>query len=508
MSTRLADQVLVSIAARVLYLATRLVLPPVILSQVSLAEYGLWASAFILVAYIGMSAFGIGNVYIRYIAEWHCHGNTDAINRLLSTGLLLSSLIGIVAFIGVLALLPQLLTWLAVPETLQHAASWVFLGVVGVFLFDLSLGSLLHVLGALQQFKEEALIWIAAFLLESALIIVLLFAGYGLQGLVIAFAIRYACSTALAWWRLHHHLPGLRLSPRLIDRSLLPLFWHFGGIVQLSGMLGMVLGSIEKVLAGFLLGPAATALFELGQKFPVMLVSIPSAINAAAFPATTQLLATEGMAAARALYLANLRYVGCLCSFICAFLSAFALPALTAWLGARSEMPVLCWLLSLFCLPYQLMAMTGPASSYFRAISQPARELVYPLSQIALLVALLPLMFYWQGITVHSIAMAVAASMCLSALIYLAYAHAQLGISLQLSLQHIALPVALPYVLAAVLASTLPPMSDNTRLQALLSLFEGGVLYGAGLSGLAVLLATKEEKSWLSNGWLRLRASR
>lgn len=504
MST-LANQVAVSVGSRVVYLATRLILPPVILAHLSLAEYGLWASAFILVAYVGMSAFGIGNVLIRYTAQWHVQGNLPAISRLLSTGLILSAGLSLLALLLLWLGLPTLLGWLAVSEALAAQAQLVFLGVVAAFLLDMSIGSLLHVLGALQHYREEALIWMCAFLLESVLIIAFLLAGWGLAGLVLAFALRNALSAALACWRLHQHLPQLQLRLRHFDRSLLPLFWRFGGVVQLSGMLGMMLGSIEKVLAGSLIGPAATALFELGQKFPVMLVSIPSAINAAAFPATTHALETEGMLAARRLYLANLRYVSMLCSVICAFLACFATPVLTAWLGARPEMPELVMLLSLFCLPYQLLAMTGPASAFFRAAGTPARELVFPLLQIALLLVLLPLLLGTQGKTVYAIAVAVAAAMCVSALLYLQYAHRQLGIAGKTTWQGCGITTLGPWLLAGLLASAWPESHYVGRSSALFDLLLAGAAYAAGLLLLARFSLQKEEKSWLSHGWLRLR---
>ena len=43
---------------------SRVGLPPIILSYVSLEEYGIWATCFIVISYLGMSTFGIANVYI------------------------------------------------------------------------------------------------------------------------------------------------------------------------------------------------------------------------------------------------------------------------------------------------------------------------------------------------------------------------------------------------------------------------------------------------------------
>ena len=80
--------VMSSITSKTLYLATRFFLPPVVLAYISLEEYGIWAVCFILIGYLGISAFGVSNVYVRYVAEYYSNGRIDKINRLLSTGMI------------------------------------------------------------------------------------------------------------------------------------------------------------------------------------------------------------------------------------------------------------------------------------------------------------------------------------------------------------------------------------------------------------------------------------
>jgi len=90
---RLSQNAVVQLAAKLLYMLSRVGLPPIILGYVSLIilgyvsleEYGIWATCFIVISYLGMSTFGIANVYIRYTAEYHARHDTEAINRLLTT---------------------------------------------------------------------------------------------------------------------------------------------------------------------------------------------------------------------------------------------------------------------------------------------------------------------------------------------------------------------------------------------------------------------------------------
>ena len=49
---RLSQNAVVQLAAKLLYMLSRVGLPPIILSYVSLEEYGLWATCFIVISYL------------------------------------------------------------------------------------------------------------------------------------------------------------------------------------------------------------------------------------------------------------------------------------------------------------------------------------------------------------------------------------------------------------------------------------------------------------------------
>ena len=64
-------------------------------------------------------------------------------------------------------------------------------------------------------------------------------------------------------------------SPSFDRRVVLGSSRDTAAVVQVSGLLGMVLRSIEKVIAGTFIGVDTTALFDLGEKFPMMGTQIP-----------------------------------------------------------------------------------------------------------------------------------------------------------------------------------------------------------------------------------------
>jgi len=496
---RLSRNVLSSIGAKVLYLASRVMLPPVILAYVTLEEYGLWSLTFVLIAYMGMGAFGVSNVYIRYVAAYSTSGEEHRISDLLSTGLTLVSGFGLICLVAVWFGLPGLLALMSVPEAIMDTAFWLIFGTVVVFMLELSIGAFAYVLTGLQHIVLQNRIWVTSFLLETVLVITFLVAGVGIMGLLYAFALRYLFSISANVRACFRALPGLRLSVFRFNREHVGLFLRFGGVVQLSGLLGMILRSIEKVIAGAFLNISAMGLFDAAQKFPIMSTSIPSSMNAAFLPAATQMHAEGRHADFVDLYLMSARQINLLTGLMMGFMAAFASPLITAWLGPKPEFALAPFILACFTLPFQLNVLTGPASTVFRAQGTPARELLYPLSQFVLVAGFIGIGFIVFGVNVIVITVAVALAMILCALIYLSFTTHSLGIAQRRFLGEALLPGLWPYLVGLILHVALQSWVSahaDGRLGSAIVLFVSGSLYclACGLVGWLAILRPAEQQ--------------
>ena len=471
-----------SIGAKLLYLVTRFFLPPIILAYISMEEYGIWAMCFILIGYLGMSAFGVSNVYIRYVAQYHARGEEQRIGDLLSTGVTLVSLIGVVA-LGLLWVgLPTLIEALSVSAELQGTAFVLIFGSAAIFVLELSWGAFAYVLTGLQRIVQQNQVWVGTFLLETLLVVVFLVAGFGVYGLLYAFAIRYLVAISVNVRLCFRNLPGLRLSLRRFNRADLALFYRYGGIVQLSGFLGMFLRSIEKLIAGLFINVQATGLFDVAQKFPVMATSIPSSMNAVFLPATSYMHTQERRGELLALYLKGARYINLVTGFMMGFMAAFAAPLMLAWLGPNPELALAPLILACFTLPFQLNVLTGPASNIYRGMGIPARELIYPLSQLALVIILVGAGFLVFGIDVVVITVAVALAMILSALIYMAYTNRFLELDQGRFIRAALVPGLWPYLTGFALYLLASPWIDavgDDRWGSVLLVLVAGVAYCA-----------------------------
>lgn len=483
--------------ANAFYLASRLLLPPLVLSHLSLAEYGLWSACFILIMYIGLTDVGFSNVYVRFVARYHAHGDTAAINRLLSTGVITLSLMAVCVLAGLWLALPQVLAFLKVLPEQRGMATILVMGAAAMFLLDLSLGAYCYLLHGLQRIREEKQVAIVGYALEPLLILLFLLSGFGVYSLLGAFVLRYTWSLASFARLAHRFLPSLELHPRHFDKVMLRHFFGFGAAVQASTLLGTALFSIDRVIAGMLLGPKGIALFELGAKLPVAAISVPSTISNVAMPAAARHAANDDLPAIRTLYRQSSRAVSLLAGLPLGFMTVFSAPLGLAWLGAREGLEQMPQILALTALWSHLHIITGPGSAVFRAMGRVADEFVYHGLRIVALATGIGLAMVFLGSTATALIVGLSGGSAVAAVTYLIYSQRQLGLPVGELFREILLPGFAAYPLAAALLllwqAVMPGLPG--RWEALAGLLLFGLAYSAAWILITWQLLQENERS-------------
>lgn len=448
-------------AGRLLYLLSRVGLPPLILHFVSLEEYGLWSTCFLLISYVSMGAFGVSNVYIRYVAEYSVKGQFSSISGLVSTGLLLTFLFSICSLGGIWLAMPLLLKGFKVAPQLQDTAQVLILGTLATMLLDMTLGAFAYVLHGLQKIAQQTLAWIISFLLETGLIVALLFYGYGITSLLWAFFARYIFSTFIYILLCYRAIPGLQISLRLVRREFFSRFLHYGGIMQISGLLSIFMYSIERLIAGHLSGLTAIAVLDLGQKFPVMASQVFSSMNGSFLPAITEAHSLGKQEEIQRLYASGLRYLNLLNGLAMGFLAPFAIWLLTAWMGRSDHLENTVAVMICACVGYQLNVLTGPLSAYYQGTNHPARTFGYLGWQMLFIIGGLIAAWRYFEFDVVIIAAITMLARALSALIYLCRGNYQLGLGHWQFVRSVLWPGIMPYAFGYSMMTAIQPWLDG-----------------------------------------------
>jgi len=494
------------IGARIAYLVTRLAVPPFVLAHIALSTYGLWTTAFVVVSYIGISTMGLSSVYIKYVAEFSAKGEFERANRLLSSGLAVTIPVCVSTFVAMCFIWPSLSHFLHVAPALQGDAREVVLTVVAIFLASIGLSGFRDALVAEQRTAQVQVIWIVSFVLETALIFLLVGLGRGIRGLAEAFLVRTILEIGLAFWLAFRSLPWLRISASLVELGSLKLLFNFGTTAQVLSFLAVALNSIERAVAAPLVGLDAAALLDLAKKLPTMAGSVPMAFATSLVPAASFLQgglhdgseeSEEWKQTVHKLYYKGARYMNLLAGL------SLALPACTsglilyAWIGKHYQGGAL--LMTAFCLSTQANLLTGPGTSILRGIGKINEEFYYALPNIAFLAATLPLSrFLLHAWTAVGVGLAVAVSTLLAAAIFLVRAHKVLGIPLQKYARQVLLPGFAPFLVGLPMGAVgllfFTHLSRWEEVGALTLL--GSVYMALCLLLIAAAVLTEGEKLW------------
>lgn len=485
---RLFRNVSVSALATVIYLATRFFIPPFVLGHVGMESYGLYGTAFILVSYIGVSAIGFSNAYVKYVAQYFASGEMDRANRLLSSGVTISGAMGVAGFGAVVWLWPWIARWMNVPAALAADARFLVFTVTGTFFVYLTMSVYRDALTGLEEIALTQKVWVASFLVETALILVLVGSGSGVRGLGIAFLIRTAIEVGAHACLVTLRFPLLRIRLMWPDRESLKLLGSFGGICQINCLLATFLGTAERMIATPLLGLSAAGLLDLGGRFPNMATSLPSAFFSAVLPSASAVSAGGDEARTRDMYFATSRYMNTLSGVLFAFLTFAAAPCLVFWLKTvpAGAVPVMI----VFAISSQIHMLTGSGTSILKANGKPWMEFHYSAANLITLALFVPASCLLCGKwTVVGIASAVALSTTVSACWFLSRAHISLGVETGRFFREVILPGALPWVASALCIVPFARWAaGGDRIRAAAGLLPLGVLY---LAVCSVLLFTR-----------------
>ncbi len=499
---------LVSMLSTIIYLVTRVLVPPVTLHYLGVETWGIWSFCFVITGYLGMGAFGISNVYIRYSAIFRAQNDDPAINRLVSTGLSLTIPFSLVVMGLLYLVMPSLIAYFNISAANRDMAFLLFTTTVATFLMQLTLSAFDSVLVGLQQIAASKQAQIAATLTETFLIIAGMVAGLGVYSLMLAFVVRNLLSVSLTWALVRRYLPQFRIGFKLVDRGLYRHFWSYGGALQLNGLLSMLAGTLDRILFLKFFGEKAAGLLDIGQKFPRMAVFIPETISGVIYPAVAHLQQGDHHDEIEQLYIRGCRYINLIMAGLVGFMAPFSGQIMGVWMGVDSDLGLAPFLMLIFCLPFHAHVFTGPASAVFKGLGKPFLETHYPVYKAIAIAALVAIVALSQGLEMRGLALATAGGALFSAVAYIVFANLQLRIHQGPFFRAALLPGLLPYALGFALETIAAPWlaaHSTSRLSLALVMLPTGLAYLALLALVDWFLLDAAERAQVVGTLKKLR---
>jgi O-antigen/teichoic acid export membrane protein len=226
------------------------VLSPFILRHIGEKNYGEWTLVLSLVEYYWLIDFGFRSATIKFSAEYGALNDDNKLSELVSTGLIYSSLGGlIIALISIF-----LADHIAVLLHVQQPEFPNLLRIVGV---SWGLGMVFNIFSGciegFQRFDTLSRIWMLTTVVRAIWIVIVLSAGYSVLAMSwVLFGVQLM-SYLVTWWQFHRIAPQVRVSWERGSRTMLRIMAAYGVHTLTAHVAVRVMNySVPVVIAYFL----------------------------------------------------------------------------------------------------------------------------------------------------------------------------------------------------------------------------------------------------------------
>lgn len=306
-ASQIVRNVLVNWTAFLVTLLTGFWMSPFLIRHLGESVYGVWVLTGSLVGYLGLLDFGVTQSTVKYIAEYRARNDQEAINRVVTGGMFVFSIVGIIALTAsmLLGLVFNRFFHTQLPNT--TVALVVFLvGLNLAVTFPASV--FLGVLRGYQRYDIGAMATSISILLRSGLIVWVVLLGYGLVELAAITLVFDVGRLAYVIWRVFGLNPDIRIGRAYYRREeLARLFGHSVWVFMI--MVGdQVNFYTDAVVIGLFLPAAAITVYSIAFRLVGYLRSLVVEMVGVLMPAVSGMHASDDSSGVSDLMVAGAKF--------------------------------------------------------------------------------------------------------------------------------------------------------------------------------------------------------
>ena len=243
-----------------------IVLAPIIIARLGVAQYGLWVLLFSMLDYLRMLDFGFRAAVVNGCARFRARDDWDGVNRTVTTALVYFFVTGLICCAFPIVFSEQAIVLFNVPAELREE-SRVLIAVIAVSVgMRLILSPLTATLEAFQRFDLVNRAYISALVFRSVGSLAVLFAGYGLVAMAWIILIAQIGENVWNYASVRKVVRGFRISPALVRMDTLRALFGYGRHSAVMVIANMFSLQAPATIIGLLRGPVEVGIFALPQR--------------------------------------------------------------------------------------------------------------------------------------------------------------------------------------------------------------------------------------------------
>ena len=312
---------------------------PFVVRHLGDSAYGIWALVLQLTGYMGVVDVGLRSALVRFIARLSARKDHAALNRLLSSTLIIYGLLAPLCIVIGLLLSMYALPHMQIGTPSLQMAQITVLLASGLVACDFLFATSHATLAGLSRWDLINIVWIIMILIRTALIIVFLKLGFGLVTLAIvqlaAHFVGYSVEVGLI--RLFHLVPEFKFVLHKPDRQeMRPVAEHSWYSLLLS-LANRINYQVDTIVIGAFLPIGQITFYVIGLR---LIEYLRDAINASTMviaPVVSSLEAVGDSSQVRNVLVRGTKYSVMIACFGCAAFLVLGKDFIRLWMGPRFQ---------------------------------------------------------------------------------------------------------------------------------------------------------------------------
>ncbi|MDD6280081.1 MAG: oligosaccharide flippase family protein [Bacteroidales bacterium] len=298
-------------------------------------EYGLYSLVASVIAYLTLLDFGFGNAIVRYTAKFRAEGKQQEQWEMFGMFLIVYSIIGLIAFLGGLALyfnVDALFDRTMTEADLSQARSMMLLLTVNLaFTFPLSIFG--AIITAYENFVFQRVVNIIRIILSTGVLILVLAIGYKAVALVVVQTVFNLLTLFIHFVyckkKLRIHIVFGKFDIPFIKEISIYSFWIF-----LNAIMDKIYWGTGQFVLGAISGTAAVAIFSVAILLEQMYMTFSGSITSLLLPKITAMVTNKTDAREISTLFIRTGRIQCLVisSILCGFV-VFGQSFISIWAG-------------------------------------------------------------------------------------------------------------------------------------------------------------------------------
>jgi O-antigen/teichoic acid export membrane protein len=272
---------------------TAFILTPILYRDLKPVNFAVLTFSMVLVAVVGLLDLGLAGTLIRYVSELAARGLLSELWSLASTVFFLLLALGAGGSLVMIAARSWIAAFFHIHASSIGDGPRVIALVALTLTFELPAGALRGVLEGFQDFHLANAVDIASHLVRAALILLFLWAGWGLVAVAALYPLwgllRLLGLLAVVQWSRKGFLPH----PRMVEIAGLKRIRTFASLALIEDTATSIFFQVDNFLAAKLLSLPELALLVVARRFPTALWGLVRQTITVTYPVVSTAAAHE-----------------------------------------------------------------------------------------------------------------------------------------------------------------------------------------------------------------------